>query len=139
MQVAFTTRDGKHVNAHFGWANQIDIYEVTPEGYRFCKTLSFGGNLEADGNEDKLVPKLQALADVTLIYVAAIGSSAAARLINRRITPIKVQSEEEPIESLLQRLVSTLHNPPPWLRKVLLAERARKAEAPNPSTSPAEV
>ncbi|PIK88017.1 nitrogen fixation protein NifX [Synechococcus sp. 65AY6A5] len=139
MQVAFTTRDGKHVNAHFGWANQIDLYEVTPEGYRFCKTLTFGGNLEADGNEDKLVPKLQALADVTLIYVAAIGSSAAARLINRRITPIKVQSEEEPIESLLQRLVSTLHNPPPWLRKVLLAERARKAEAPNPSTSPAEV
>jgi nitrogen fixation protein NifX len=139
MQVAFTTRDGKHVNAHFGWANQIDLYEVTPEGYRFCKTLTFGGNLEADGNEDKLVPKLQSLADVTLIYVAAIGSSAAARLINRRITPIKVQSEEESIESLLQRLVSTLHNPPPWLRKVLLAERARKAEAPNPSTSPAEV
>lgn len=61
MQVAFTTRDGKHVNAHFGWANQIDLYEVTPEGYRFCKTLTFGGNLEADGNEDKLVPQIPLL------------------------------------------------------------------------------
>ncbi|MEN9223286.1 MAG: nitrogen fixation protein NifX [Thermostichus sp. HHBFW_bins_43] len=122
MQVAFTTRDGEHVNAHFGWANQIDLYDVTPEGYRFRETLTFGDNLAADGNEDKLVPKLAALTHVTLIYVAAIGSSAAARLISRRITPIKVQSEEETIEHLLQRLVATLHSPPPWLRKVLLTE-----------------
>ncbi|MCJ2541913.1 nitrogen fixation protein NifX [Thermostichus vulcanus] len=122
MQVAFATRDGEHVNAHFGWASQIDLYEVTPQGYHFRKTLTFGGNLEADGSEDKLVPKLQALTNVTLIYVSAIGSSAAARLINRRITPIKVQSEEESIDNLLQRLVATLHSPPPWLRKVLQTE-----------------
>ncbi len=125
MQVAFTTRDGQHVNAHFGWANKVDLYDVTPAGYRFRETLVFSEKLEADGNEDKLVPKLAALANVTLIYVAAIGSSAAARLISRRITPIRVQSEEEPIDHLLQRLVTTLHSPPPWLRKVLLTETAQ--------------
>lgn len=124
MKVAFTTRDGITVNAHFGWAKQINVYEVSPEGYRFLHTLTFIGDLQADGNEDKLVPKIEALADCTLVYVAAIGGSAAARLIRKQITPLKAQSEQDKIEDLLQRLVTTLQGtPPPWLRKILQQEK----------------
>ncbi|WP_414753691.1 nitrogen fixation protein NifX [Anabaena sp. CCY 9910] len=120
MKIAFATNDQIHINAHFGWANKIDVYEVSPDGYQFLNTLRFEGDLKEDGNEDKLVPKLEALADCTIVYVSAIGGSAAARLIKKRITPIKARSEDDKITDLLEQLVKTLKgSPPPWLRKVL--------------------
>lgn len=124
MKVAFTTSDGIHVNAHFGWAKQIAVYDVSPEGFQLSDTLAFTGDLKEDGNEDKLVPKINALTGCTIVYVSAIGGSAAARLIKQKITPIKAQSSEEEIEDLLSRLVTTLQGtPPPWLRKVLQQEK----------------
>jgi nitrogen fixation protein NifX len=129
MKVAFTTQDNVHINAHFGSAKKIDVYEVTPDGYEFLNTLTFEGDLKEDGNEDKLEPKLKALAGCTIVYVASIGGSAAARVINRRITPIKAQSEEDKITDILDKFVKTLNgNPPPWLRKVLKQEQPKKFE-----------
>jgi len=120
MKIAFTTEDQIHINSHFGWAKKIDVYDVTTEGYQFLQTLTFEGDLKEDGNEDKLLPKLEALKDCTIVYVAAIGGSAAARLIKNKITPVKAQSETEKIENVLIKLVVTLKgNPPPWLRKAL--------------------
>ena len=120
MKVAFTTSDNLHVNAHFGWAKNIDLYEVSPSGFSFVSTLDFGSDLKEDGNEDKLVPKIEALKGCTLLYVSAIGGSAAARLINRNVTPIKARTDQDKIDDILNELVKTLKgNPPPWLRKVL--------------------
>ncbi len=121
MKIAFTTRDSVHINAHFGWASQISVYEVDTTGYTFLETLKFGGDLKEDGNEDKLEPKVKALQDCTIVYVSAIGGSAAARLIRKNITPIKADSEADEIEDVLARLVQSLKgSPPPWLRKALL-------------------
>ncbi|MGB8702381.1 MAG: nitrogen fixation protein NifX [Thermosynechococcaceae cyanobacterium] len=121
MKIAFTTSDRVHINAHFGWAKKIDVYDVTTDGYRFLETLTFEGDLKEDGNEDKLLPKIEALYGCTIVYVSAIGGSAAARLIRKKITPIKAQSEEQEIADVLTNLVKTLNgNPPPWLRKALL-------------------
>jgi nitrogen fixation protein NifX len=130
MKIAFTTKDSVHINAHFGWASQIDVYDVTPDGATFLESLSFGGNLKEDGNEDKLEPKLKALHDCVIVYVAAIGGSAAARLIGKRITPVKAQSEADEIQPTLERLVQTLSgSPPPWLRKALRQDAPRQFEA----------
>lgn len=123
MKVAFTTADNVHVNAHFGWAKLIDVYNVSTTGYTFVETLQFGGELKEDGNEDKLLPKLEALQDCKIVYVSAIGGSAAARLINKKVTPIKASVENEEITVILDKLVQTLQGtPPPWLRKVVEAE-----------------
>lgn len=120
MKIAFTTNDRIHINAHFGWAKKIDVYEVSTDGYQFLKTLRFEGDLKEDGSEDKLVPKIEALAGCTIVYVSAIGGSAAARLIKQRITPIKARSEDDEIIDVLEKLVKTLNgSPPPWLRKAL--------------------
>ncbi len=125
MKIAFTTNDSVHINAHFGSAKQIDVYEVDTEGFTFLEALTFQGNLKEDGNEDKLEPKLKALQDCTIIYVVAIGGGAAARIIGRGITPIKAQSETDEIQDILTRLVQTLNgSPPPWLRKALLKNQA---------------
>ncbi|MBD2777811.1 nitrogen fixation protein NifX [Iningainema tapete] len=121
MKIAFTTTDRVHINAHFGWAKEIDVYEVADDGYEFLETLKFEGDLKQDGNEDKITPKLDALNDCTIVYVTAIGGSAAARLIKKGVTPVKARSEEEEIADILTKLVKTLKgNPPPWLRKALM-------------------
>jgi nitrogen fixation protein NifX len=125
MKIAFTTSDNAHINAHFGSAKKIDVYEVDKAGYNFVETLKFDGNLNEDGNEDKLLPKIEALHDCTIVYVSTIGGSAAARLIRKKITPVKAQSEEQEIAEVLTKLVETLNgNPPPWLRKALLTREA---------------
>lgn len=126
MKVAFATEDLHHVDAHFGWAKNIAVYDVTPEDIHFVNLFEFKGDLQEDGNEDKLGPKLQAIADCAILYVAAIGGSGAARVVAKNIHPIKVNTPEV-IEEILVRLQSTLKGtPPPWLRKAMLKGQERK-------------
>ncbi|MGF1479959.1 MAG: nitrogen fixation protein NifX [Cyanophyceae cyanobacterium] len=119
MKVAFATQDNVHINAHFGWAKKVDVYDVSPEGYRFLETVEFGGDLKEDGNEDKLVPKINAVSDCTIVYVSAIGGSAASRLLKHKITPLKTENQDDEIADVLKSLVKTMSDPPPWLRKAL--------------------
>ena len=124
MKVAFATQDLQRVDAHFGWAKNLAIYDVTPEGYQFVVNHEFGGKLEEDGDEDKLAPKLELIKDCAILYVAAIGGSAAARVVAVKIHPIKVPAPE-PILDILDKLQVVLKGtPPPWLRKALLKGQA---------------
>jgi nitrogen fixation protein NifX len=119
MKIAFATEDLEHVDAHFGWAKNIAVYDVTPEEVRFVTTFEFSGGLQEDGNEDKLGPKLEAIQDCAILYVAAIGGSGAARVVAKKIHPIKV-SQPEAIDEILLKLQKVLSGtPPPWLRKAL--------------------
>jgi len=120
MKIAFATRDSVHINAHFGSAQKVDVYDVTSAGYEFLETIEFSGNLKEDGNEDKLTPKVAALDDCTIVYVAAIGGSAAKRLLGVKVTPLRAESEDDLITDVLGKLVKMLQgSPPPWLRKAL--------------------
>ncbi|MBI3392043.1 MAG: nitrogen fixation protein NifX [Nitrospirae bacterium] len=125
MRVAFATQDLVTVNAHFGWARHVMIYEISPEGYAHVETHDFPGDLREDGDEDKLTPKIEAIEDCAILYVAAIGGSGAARVVARKIHPIKVK-EPEPIAALLEKLRALLAGtPPPWIRKALMKGRER--------------
>ncbi len=125
MRVAFATQDLVTVNAHFGWARHVMIYELSPEGYAHAETHDFPGDLREDGDEDKLAPKIKAIEDCAILYIAAIGGSAAARVVARKIHPIKVKGPE-PIAEALEKLRAVLGGtPPPWLRKALMKGRER--------------
>ena len=125
MKVAFATQDLKRVDAHFGWAKNIAVYDIAPEGHKFVEVIQFEGDLKEDGNEDKLAPKIEAIKDCAILYVAAIGGSGAARVVATGIHPIKVNQPEE-IAELLDKLVAVLRGtPPPWLRKAMLKGQER--------------
>ncbi|MFA6040262.1 MAG: nitrogen fixation protein NifX [Methylophilus sp.] len=125
MKIAFATQDLKRVDAHFGWAKNIAIYEVTPTSHAFIEAVQFDGDLQEDGNEDKLAPKLEVIKDCALLYVAAIGGSAAARVVAHKIHPVKVAGPEV-IEEVLVKLQEVLNGtPPPWLRKALLKDQEK--------------
>jgi nitrogen fixation protein NifX len=119
MKVAFSTQDKQNVDAHFGWARHIVVYEVTAGGSTLVEAHDFTGELNEDGNEDKLAPKLAVIGDCSIMYCAAIGGSAAARVVALKIHPIKVP-QPEPIDHILVKLQDVLKGtPPPWLRKAL--------------------
>lgn len=104
------------------------MYEVTPAGYQFVHDFGFGEDLAEDGNEDKLAPKLDAIRDCAIVYVAAIGGSAAARVVAHKIHPIKV-AQPEPILDILDKLQEVLKGtPPPWLRKALLKDQGKSVD-----------
>jgi nitrogen fixation protein NifX len=124
MKIAFATQDKESVNAHFGWAKHILVYEMSPEGYSFEQSFDFGDKLQEDGDEDKLAPKLDAIHDCAILYVAAIGGSGAARVVASKIHPIKVP-QPELIAEILEKLQAVLKGtPPPWLRKALQKDAA---------------
>jgi nitrogen fixation protein NifX len=126
MKIAFATQDLKRVDAHFGWAKNIAIYEISPDGHQFLEAVQFDGDLKEDGDEDKLVPKLDAIHDCAILYVAAIGGSGAARVVAKNIHPIKVAEPEE-IAGILDKLQVVLQGtPPPWLRKALQKGKERQ-------------
>jgi nitrogen fixation protein NifX len=128
MKIAFATQDQQRVDAHFGWARHLAVYDITPEGYRFIADFAFGEDLAEDGNEDKLAPKLEIIKDCAIVYVAAIGGSAAARVVASKIHPVKV-TQPEPILDILDRLQVVLQGtPPPWLRKALLKGQPRRVD-----------
>lgn len=124
MKIAFATQDKQRVDAHFGWAKNIMVYQIDGQGYSFVENFEFGDKLEEDGDEDKLAPKLEAIKDCAIVYVAAIGGSAAARVVAVKIHPIKV-TEPEVILDILDKLQVVLQGtPPPWLRKALAKDSA---------------
>jgi nitrogen fixation protein NifX len=128
MKIAFATQDKQRVDAHFGWAKSIDVYDVKPDGYSFVESFDFGGKLEEDGDEDKLAPKLDAIKDCAILYVAAIGGSGAARVVAQKIHPIKVP-QPEAILDILDKLQEVLKGtPPPWLRKALAKDGVKTAD-----------
>ena len=125
MKVAFATQDLARVDAHFGWARHLMVYDLTIEGATFVETFSFGGELQEDGNEDKLAPKVEAIKDCAVLYVAAIGGSAAARIVVNKIHPVKLKEPELILDVLEKMRVVLSGTPPPWLRKALLKGQAR--------------
>ncbi|MEW6562797.1 MAG: nitrogen fixation protein NifX [Pseudomonadota bacterium] len=126
MKIAFATQDLQRVDAHFGWAKNLAVYEISPEGFNLVEAIQFSGDLQEDGNEDKLTPKIAAIQDCAILYVAAIGGSAAARVVANKIHPIKV-NEPEAIHEILGRLQEVLKGePPPWLRKAMMKGSERE-------------
>ncbi len=126
MKIAFATQDLARVDAHFGWARNIMVYDLTPRGHSFVKTFTFDGDLLEDGNEDKLSPKIEAIKDCAVLYVAAIGGSAAARIVANKIHPVKLKDPEAIVDVLEKMRVVLSGTPPPWLRKALLKGQERQ-------------
>jgi len=121
MKIAFATKDMKNINDHFGWAQQFAVYEINETNYKPLDAVKF--EQEMNEGDDKLEPKIAALSDCAIVYSTQIGPVAAAKLIKRRIHPMKTK-DEELIEEILMKLLAALQGTPaPWLRKILNQEK----------------
>lgn len=117
MKIAFATKDMEHINDHFGRAQNMALYEIDETGYKHIETISFKG--EMDEEDDRLNPKISALASCSIVYSCAIGPMGATRLVKQRIHPMKA-TEDTKIKDVLDKLQATLaSNPAPWLKKII--------------------
>lgn len=124
MKVAFATKDGEHINDHFGWAKQFSIYDVSAEGYKLVEHVETPEDPEDE--DDKISIKIQALKDSSIMYCEAIGPTAAAKVVKARIHPIKVK-EPKKISEELDALVELLKgNPPPWIKRIIARDDAEE-------------
>src|SRR5210317_1676149 len=124
MKVAFASTDKVHVDEHFGKAEEFYIWDIGPEEAAFSGVAQL--KAEVGFIDDKIEARTSVLADCALVYVGEIGGPAAARLVQKKIHPIK-SKEREPITVVVEKLQEVLKgNPPPWLRKAMM-----KGERPN--------
>lgn len=118
LKVAFATADMKHVDQHFGAAKSFAIYAVDRERTCFVEASEFG-QLDMDGNEDKLAAKIAALEGCIAVYSQAIGASAISKLKAGGIQPVKVSPGAE-IGDLLDSLQDELRQGPgSWLARAI--------------------
>lgn len=123
MKVAFTSSDGKTIDRHFGMADRFHVWEVGPEESTFLTEVP----APADGGEDeedRIAARAGAIAGCAIVCTLRIGGPAAAKLVARRIHPMKT-GIETPVADVLGRLQEVLKgNPPPWLKKAMNRESA---------------
>ncbi len=119
MRVAFTSTDGQIVDQHFGMTEQFYVWEVSPGRSEFAGKVS--AIARAADEEDRITARASAIADCTIVYTQEIGGPAAAKLVSRRIQPMKTGGQAHvPIAELVAKLEAVLSGkPPPWLRKAM--------------------
>lgn len=130
LRVALATQDVKSVNAHFGSAKKVAVYEVTAQSSRFVEVIDFeittgesGEHTSSSG--DTLQSKVSAIAGCNLLFCLAIGASAAQKVVSARIHPVKL-AEVEPIEQVISKVQTMMTGEaPPWLRRALAASKER--------------
>jgi len=77
---------------------------------------------EIEDEADKIDAKINALKGVAIVYVEAIGPTAAARVVQSRMHPMKVTAPTSITQTAaaLTKMLGT--NPPPWIRRILAKE-----------------
>jgi nitrogen fixation protein NifX len=125
MRIAFTSTDGQRIDQHFGHASHFHVWEVGPE--RACFVERVSAITSSEDEEDKTVARATAIAGCAIVYTVAIGGPAAAKLVARRIHPMKTGAEV-PVAEVVEKLQEVLRGrPPPWLRKAMGAADAPAA------------
>ena len=131
LRIAIATQDMARLNAHFGSAKTFAIYDVTATTATFVEAIGFDDVADETGQhastEDRITPKVDALAGCALLFVLAIGGPAAAKVVRADIHPIKVKAPE-PITEVIARVQGMLAgSPPPWLRRILGRDADRRS------------
>ena len=117
MRVAFTTADGLNVDLHFGQTSVFHVWDVGPTEARFVEHVR--AIVAADDEEDRTTARATAVAGCAIVYTVQIGGPAAAKLVARRIHPMKT-GVEVAIAEVVSKLQGVMRgSPPPWLRKAM--------------------
>lgn len=123
MKVAFTTSNGETIDQHFGHATKFHVWEIGPDTAAFSHEVAV---IHAgDDEEDRIAARANAVAGCAIVYTVQIGGPPAAKLVSRKIQPMKT-NEPTPIALVVRKLQQVLQGtPPPWLRKAMNGETAQ--------------
>jgi nitrogen fixation protein NifX len=122
MKVAFTSTTGDMIDEHFGQAQQFHIWEIGPDAAHFLSTVR--AQPSGEDEEDRISARAEVLSDCAIVYTMQIGGPAAAKLVAKKIHPMKTNVPVS-LSETVGRLQEVLRgNPPPWLKKAMNKEAA---------------
>ena len=75
----------------------------------------------AEDEEDRIAARASAIAGCAIVYTAQIGGPAAAKLVSRRIHPMKTSGDVADRGGGREAAGGAAGRPPPWLRKAMAA------------------
>lgn len=117
MKVAFTSSTGDRIDQHFGQCTSFHVWEIGPDTAQSLTTVS--AVTTAEDEEDRITARADAISGCSIVYTMQIGGPAAAKLVARKIHPMKTTTET-PVSDAIGKLQRVLReNPPPWLRKAM--------------------
>lgn len=147
LKIAFASSDRARVNLHFGGADSLVVYDVSPGRAdlvgvgQFIKAEQAGTSVRSgleNTAQDKLMAKLDFLSGCTAVYAANVGASAIQRLMLAGIQPIIVDDGHDILDLLNEVSLAICCGGLPWVeRAVAQARRAKPAAAL--ATAPAAV
>jgi len=116
IKVAFATNDKKNIDAHFGSAKEFYVYDITTESSELASVIGIESK-----DTDKTVGLLEG---IDIVYFVNIGPTAAAKIINKGIFPIKYKEVISIEEELSKLKVMLGTNPPPFIKKIIETKAA---------------
>jgi nitrogen fixation protein NifX len=118
IKIAIATADGENINEHFGRCRVFSIFEVDEHEAAYLEIREVVDIKDDSEEVTRIDSRIDAIADCAIVYCTDIGGGAAARVIRRKIHPIKVK-EVVSIKQEMERFPQVMANPPIWIRKLL--------------------
>jgi nitrogen fixation protein NifX len=139
LRIAFASSDRTTVNLHFGGAESLMIYDVSPGQadlvgigeFMKAETVGETGRAGLTGTvQDKVLPKLDFVGECAAVYAASIGSSSIRRLMKLGIQPIIVDTGHEILDLLNEVSLALVHGGLAWVDRA----KAKALAAPTKET-----
>lgn len=118
LKIAFATTDRQRVNQHFGTAEGLAIYDIDRHQAAFVGFGEFPPQ-DRDGQEGKLLAKIDFLEGCHAVFVQAIGASAIKQLLSRGVQPIRTQETERIDEIIIEIIEGIKVGGVPWIDRAL--------------------
>jgi nitrogen fixation protein NifX len=124
LRIAFASSDRTTVDLHFGGAESLVIYDVSPGQAdlvgigEFMKAEQIGesGRAGLAGSvQDKVLPKLDFVGECAAVYAASIGSSSIRRLMRLGIQPIIVDTGHAILDLLNEVSLALVYGGLAWV------------------------
>lgn len=122
MIISFASKDGLHVDEHFGWCQKFYLYELDANSYCFLHEIDSSKKHEEE--VDKLEYKIECIQKSDIVCITQIGPKAATMVQACGIYPMRAKEGvaiEDVLKSLQEQLVD---NTPLWLKRIALKDSA---------------
>lgn len=127
LKFAFASSNMQIIDQHFGSTTGFAIYAIDQDSATLIEAKTFVEQAQ-DGNENKLIEKIEALEGCVAMYCRAIGSSAIQQLTSKGIQPVKMAEETEITHVIADIQQEMQQGASGWLAKAI-----RKHSANNPN------
>jgi nitrogen fixation protein NifX len=126
LRVAFASSDRSTVNLHFGGAESLVIYDVSPGRADLVGEATFvkaepvgeSGRVGLTGTvQDKVLPKLDFVDGCHAVYAASIGTSSIRRLMALGVQPIIVDNGHDIVDLLNEVSLALVYGGLSWVER----------------------